>query len=819
MMGSFRRTRLTLAVGLWSLVVNQVQGTAWGRQAQDSRPAQADKARGVAPAAKKPGADRPAHEGLPALPGQDAVSQFVPLRPATVEDRQQTEVARLYSAARGLEDQHDWADAAALFKEALKLDSGSVAIARRLCRIYIGPLGRPDLALEFGRKALAGDPNDTNTLTRLFEFYDRTNPAMAESLCREVVANPKLDEHSASRLLASYELGKLYSGKLRQVSKAADAFAVVMKGLDDRAANRLPPAVQQMILGRQPELAYLNFGFVFLAADRLELAAQAFEHGLVYDEDNPQISLLLADTLLRLKRGDQALVHVERSIRRQPQGADAYELLAKILTALHREAEIMPRLEDAARRDSKNVPLQYYLADRYREIGQTEKADALYKELLRSQPTPQTYRALATSLLKRKRATELLKLFCEALKRPGSPDAEAVSTQLQAAALDDSLALGMLDAGLELLSQNPPGLSPSSVRVLTFIANAGGQSGGRDQRIERLIKIQRLLLEREPSPLLYSEIADAERRLGRYAAAARELEKLLTRYPNERNARTVSFLAEFHQQAGHNEAFRLTLDQALKLDPSDGDAQVRIARLLSNTGRVDEAVRVLRAAARREPNNALYDIILGGVLIRFNRNDEAIKLFEGLLKRFGENEEVVSLAHSSLSLVYVNLGNYARGEAELETILKMNPEDAGSNNDLGYLYAEQGKKLEQAESMIRKALKKDPENRSYLDSLGWVLFKRGRARDALEPMKKAAERMQAAIDQEGQAPDATIFEHLGDIYFQLEDIEKAADAWRQALKAAGRAVPPDKRLVEIRRKLDSLDKLDAAAKPSTRQTP
>ena len=61
--------------------------------------------------------------------------------------------------------------------------------------------------------------------------------------------------------------------------------------------------------------------------------------------------------------------------------------------------EITPRLEEAARRDSKNVPLQYVLADRYREIGQTEKADALYKSLLTSQPNPQTYRALAASLL------------------------------------------------------------------------------------------------------------------------------------------------------------------------------------------------------------------------------------------------------------------------------------------------------------------------------------------------------------------------------------------------------------------------------------
>ena len=49
------------------------------------------------------------------------------------------------------------------------------------------------------------------------------------------------------------------------------------------------------------------------------------------------------------------------------------------------------------------------------------------------------------------------------------------------------------------------------------------------------------------------------------------------------------------------------------------------------------------------------------------------------------------------------------------------------NNDLGYLYAEQGKNLEKAETMIRKAVADEPENSAYLDSLGWVLFKRGKA--------------------------------------------------------------------------------------------
>jgi tetratricopeptide (TPR) repeat protein len=151
-------------------------------------------------------------------------------------------------------------------------------------------------------------------------------------------------------------------------------------------------------------------------------------------------------------------------------------------------------------------------------------------------------------------------------------------------------------------------------------------------------------------------------------------------------------------------------------------------------------------------------------------------------------------------------------------LLERFPDDPGSNNDLGYLYAEQGKNLEKAESMIRKALQ-GSEKREYLDSLGWVLFKRGKVREALSQLLRAAELMRADIEQDGGSPDATILEHLGDVYFQLHDRGRASDSWRQAAKAAEAAVPPDRRLAEIRKKLELLEKTGPMPKPASPSTP
>ena len=95
----------------------------------------------------------------------------------------------------------------------------------------------------------------------------------------------------------------------------------------------------------------------------------------------------------------------------------------------------------------------------------------------------------------------------------------------------------------------------------------------------------------------------------------------------------------------------------------------------------------------------------------------------------------------------------ARARPSSRCSSQRNPDDPGPNNDLGYLYAEQGKNLEKAESMIRKALQEDPDSSAYLDSLGWVLFKRGKVKEALEPLKKAAEQMKSEMEREGIGPD------------------------------------------------------------------
>lgn len=771
---------------------------AWADPPSDPKPATAAS---PAPAPASTPAE-PKGAALYGLPGEDAPEAFVPRTPRTVEDQRQVEALRDFSTARALEDQRAWSDAIALLEDALKLEPDSVSILRRLSRLCF-LFKRTEQAITYSRRVLDADPGDTDTISRLVTHYSRNGDLIgAESMLKSVLENPKLGPHVPGRLLAEFELGKLDT-RLGRTKQAAEAFAKLLDELDEKEANRLSIREQLMILGDEPADAYLEFGKVFDEADRVDLAIRAYERGLVYDEEHPLIPLNLAQDLLKTGKGEQALQLVERFLKRQPQASDGYELLAKVLTQLKREAEITPRLEEAAKRDSKNLPLQYTLADRYREAGQVEKAEALYKSLLDAQPTPQGYSALATSLLKRKKAPELLKVFTEARKKEGG--FEAVTPQIKAVIADPKFAGEVLDAGHALLSAEPPGIDRSALDILAVIASESSQ-------LEKLVPILRLTLKQDPSPQLYREIAHALEGLRKYGEAGETVEQMMAKYPEERNARTLTQLGEYRRRAENYAGAVETLQEALKLEPANPEAQFVLGWSLSMVGKLDEAIDLFRNVLKNDPSNSAFNRLFGSILLQHGKNEEAITLYKDLLERFPNNEEILELAHSGLSVAYVNLGDYAKGEAELEILFERNPDDPGVNNDLGYLYADQGKKLEQAESMIRRALQEKPDEGAYLDSLGWVLYKRGKDKEALEPLEKAVKSL-------NNGGDATIYEHLGDVYFRLHENSKAKAAWEQAEKSASKAIPTDKRLPEIRKKLESLGKLAPALKPATSENP
>jgi tetratricopeptide (TPR) repeat protein len=493
---------------------------------------------------------------------------------------------------------------------------------------------------------------------------------------------------------------------------------------------------------------------------------------------------------------------VERYLKRQPQGRETYDLLARILTSLKRENEVIPRLEKYAAIDPKNVPLQYALAERYKVAGMASKAQKIFDDLLAEQRDTQGFADNFPKLVKERKTEELLQLLIKATGRLKRLD--AVKAQVDLLVADSAYTDEVLDAGLKLISSSPPAIDPQDGWiVLVNIATEG-------KRPEKLAGLLRWSIKRSPNPIVYRELIFTLYDLGKYGDAESAIKELTEKFPDERNARNLILLAQIQAKAGKQDEAIGTVRDALKQEPNDPDVVRTLAILLSQAGKNDEAIETVRNVLKLDATNPDLNGLLGNMLMQAGKNDEAIALFRSLLDKFPNNEEVVKTARSSLSTIYTNMGDFAKGEAELEALFAKNPDDAGVNNDLGYLYADQGKNLEKAEAMIRKAVTEEPDNFAYLDSLGWVLFKRGKFEEARIPLEKA---------QSDPRVDSTIPDHLGDVYFQLQLPAKAKEAWERAMKLANQAKPVDKRLPEIRKKLESLKQFDPSPKPKTGDNP
>src|SRR5262249_53213502 len=154
--------------------------------------------------------------------------------------------------------------------------------------------------------------------------------------------------------------------------------------------------------------------------------------------------------------------------------------------------------------------------------------------------------------------------------------------------------------------------------------------------------------------------------------------------------------------------------------------------------------------------------------------DRAIAECKALLGEYNQPGEVREIRHT-LANIYSAAHQPRQAEEQLRLLLDGDPEDATANNDLGYLWADQNIRLEEAERLIRKALEldrrqrtsgtavsvdSDQDNAAYVDSLGWVLFRRGQLEEARRQLDKAAK-------LPGGSDDPVVWDHLGDVCFRL----------------------------------------------------
>ncbi len=141
-------------------------------------------------------------------------------------------------------------------------------------------------------------------------------------------------------------------------------------------------------------------------------------------------------------------------------------------------------------------------------------------------------------------------------------------------------------------------------------------------------------------------------------------------------------------------------------------------------------------------------------------------LDEGL-KEFPEDTNLLY----TRAMLKEQLDDFAGMEADLRTVLELQPNNSAALNALGYTFADRNQRLNEAWELIERAYTLNPSDPAIIDSMGWIKYRLGEPQAALDYLRKAYE---AFDDQE-------IAAHLGEVLWVTGQQEEAAIIWHNAL--------------------------------------
>ena len=520
----------------------------------------------------------------------------------------------------------------------------------------------------------------------------------------------------------------------RKPAAPADSRAASLKREreDDRSVERLAKAH-----------AHYSAGIVHEMGGELRAAAEEYYQAALLDPDDEDLILEVSRRLLQNKQSDRALEVVTRAAARPNASGAIYARLGLI----------------------------------YSQLGKADQAAAANRTAIKKSPALLTgYQNLYQAYQEKKQPQEALKVLDEAAQQP-RPGGEFL------------IGLAELYTGF-------------GVQVPAQRDSANGKALALLNRAEKLSPT---------TPLLRLKLADGFNLLGDSARAAQIYLEVLKHPPDvpmveervRRNLTEIYLRGSDHKRAVEQlqaiirddptnpQAYyylgRMALEdkkaaeaadyfsKTLLLSPDIESAYYFLAMAQINESKISDALTTLDKARQKFPQTFALEFYTALAFSRQKAYAEALRHFvtAEVIAKATDPRLLDESFYFQLGATCERKGDSTQAEEYFQKSLKLAPNFTETMNYLGYMWAEQGVKLDEARELIEKAVKAEPKNAAFLDSLGWVLFKLNRPREAL------TYQLQAIANSD--RPDASLYDHLGDIYAALNQRAQAAEAWRQSL--------------------------------------
>jgi tetratricopeptide (TPR) repeat protein len=499
-------------------------------------------------------------------------------------------------------------------------------------------------------------------------------------------------------------------------------------------------------------------------------------------------------------KGDfaQAVLEYQDALRDEPDHA-IYQGLARCYSALGKHTLAIEAGREAVRLNPDNLEYRSTLAQVYVAAFEIDSAAAEYEEMVRRDPGSLDSRYNLARLYQGRKPLKALEVYTGIIERFG-PEWDVL---LQIAEIQSSIGeheksaralMGMLE------------LDPANQQLKQSIAQAFIRAG----KLDTALAVFRDLQEVDPANLGYrSEIAGIYLRQKEYEKASREFGPVLSvdsvsvetklkigelyfqqleqdstlapaaievlgriRDAHPDDWRPYWFLGGIGALTGNDSLAETNFRKVTELAGWNADAWVYLSSVFLEKNDYAEVAKVLESAVRVAPDDFRVNFFLGVAYTRLARTADAIRVLERA--RSISPEDVNAIIQ--LALVYDGLKDYEETDRLYQEALRLDPGNHLAQNNYSYSLAERSMKLDEAFEMATSAVEAQPDNQSYLDTLGWVCFRLGKFEQAERFIRMAIEKGEAT---------SVLHEHLGDVYFGMQDRERALEQWNIALRLDG----------------------------------
>lgn len=685
-------------------------------------------------------------------------------------------------------------------------------------------------------------------LLALVGAYSTT--CIAQSAPPDATAQPQEKSDSTLNLSPSpradayfdYTMGHIYEQQYENTSKAEYASQAIdfykkAYALDPKSpvigehlaemywkAQRIREAVAeaQQILKREPNhvptrrlLAriYLrSLGDLNAGAGQSEVAGKAIEqYKEIYrlDPSDSESALWLA-RLYRLRNEHDEAEQVLRAVLKdEPENEAAVEQLTQLMLDEGKSAEAVALLENLNSR-TPSATLLDLLGDAYTQTKNLPKAEEAYRKAVDLDSSELSHlRGLGQTLLAEEKFSDALTVY----------------QKLADLMPDDSdiyLRIGQIYRELHQLDKAEDSLlkarqyAPGSPEVMYNEAMLYQAQGRYDDAIRVLsdavagVKGQSAVLpsRRRSLAILYQELGQLYKERQNYSAAIFSFSELGHLGDEEDRRARLLIMDTYRSEKDLGKALQAG-KEALAKYPTDPNVRSSQALLLAENGQTDEGVKLLRAQTTKSDVDRDTYVSIAQVYELGKRYKEAEEAAHAAEVMPGQSRDNVNV-WTVLGSIYEHQKFFDRAEEQFKKVLAVDAKNSYVLNYYGYMLADLGLRLEEAESLVKRALKEEPFNGGYIDSLGWVFYKQNRLPEAETKLREALQR---------DSHDPTILSHLGDVYAKQGRTELAAAQWEKSLAEWRRALPGDvetDKVAEIEKKL-SQTKHRVAQKSSTQE--